>query len=219
MCDGDRDCSDGSDENSKRCGTAPPDPPKTSGHQNRKPPPKTVKDSNGNDIDLENFVCPHNLFTCHNKECVLSNSKCDGTKHCSDGSDEWDCGNDEEEEEEEEERLCPIEFWECDSQECIPHKNRCDGSRHCHDGSDERDCSKAERIEAKRLHKISREATEEEESECPEGMFRCNNGACVPEERRCDGKKQCYDGSDEWACIKNDKLKPKKFKRGKNDEL
>ena len=34
---------------------------------------------------------------------------------------------------------------------------------------------------------------------CPEGLHRCDDGTCV-EARRCDGVRQCRDGSDENNC-------------------
>lgn len=37
-------------------------------------------------------------------------------------------------------------------------------------------------------------------SECPAGMFRCNDGLCLDNKRRCDGRPQCSDGSDEINC-------------------
>ena len=29
-------------------------------------------------ISTEEFICPHNLFTCKNKECILSKFRCNG---------------------------------------------------------------------------------------------------------------------------------------------
>ena len=63
----------------------------------QKPPPKRRARSEYKSYPPgevpDDFVCPHNLFTCNNKECVNSSSRCDGSKHCSDGSDEWNCGS------------------------------------------------------------------------------------------------------------------------------
>ena len=32
---------------------------------------------------------------------------------------------------------------------------------------------------------------------CPEGLFRCDNGNCIDPNYKCNGKKDCKDGSDE----------------------
>lgn len=36
--------------------------------------------------------------------------------------------------------------------------------------------------------------------ECPAGMMRCNNEACVEERQACDGTDDCGDGTDELNC-------------------
>ena len=33
-------------------------------------------------------------------------------------------------------------------------------------------------------------------------MFGCQNHQCVPLEKRCNGIKDCYDGTDEYRCGK-----------------
>ena len=36
---------------------------------------------------------------------------------------------------------------------------------------------------------------------CPyDGDFRCSNGGCVRSYEVCDGKRDCYDGTDEQNC-------------------
>lgn len=35
---------------------------------------------------------------------------------------------------------------------------------------------------------------------CAADSFKCNNGKCVPDARKCDGKDDCGDGSDEGSC-------------------
>lgn len=37
-------------------------------------------------------LCRDNELACNNHECVHRTLWCDGRKHCSDSSDEWDCG-------------------------------------------------------------------------------------------------------------------------------
>lgn len=38
------------------------------------------------------------------------------------------------------------------------------------------------------------------DSECLAEEWRCNNGACIPLSKRCDGHSNCYDSSDEHDC-------------------
>lgn len=35
---------------------------------------------------------------------------------------------------------------------------------------------------------------------CAADSFKCNNGKCIPDTRKCDGKDDCGDGSDEGSC-------------------
>jgi len=35
---------------------------------------------------------------------------------------------------------------------------------------------------------------------CSRGEFRCEDGQCIPEEKRCDTRTDCRDGSDELDC-------------------
>ena len=38
---------------------------------------------------------------------------------------------------------------------------------------------------------------------CQSGAFRCSNGQCVRSSDRCDGIRDCSDGSDETGCSSN----------------
>lgn len=35
---------------------------------------------------------------------------------------------------------------------------------------------------------------------CAADSFKCNNGKCIPNAQKCDGKDDCGDGSDEGSC-------------------
>ncbi|XP_077517817.1 uncharacterized protein LOC144128350 isoform X3 [Amblyomma americanum] len=39
-----------------------------------------------------------------------------------------------------------------------------------------------------------------DDSECLHDEWRCSNGLCIPEQRRCDGHFNCYDMTDEYNC-------------------
>lgn len=38
--------------------------------------------------------------------------------------------------------------------------------------------------------------------------FKCNYGACISKQRKCDGSQHCADGSDEAGCGSNGDRKP-----------
>lgn len=39
---------------------------------------------------------------------------------------------------------------------------------------------------------------------CAADSFKCNNGKCIPNTQKCDGKDNCGDGSDEGSCSKGE---------------
>ncbi|XP_053401382.1 uncharacterized protein LOC123549404 isoform X2 [Mercenaria mercenaria] len=70
---------------------------------------------------------------------------------------------------------CRADQYQCADGQCIPSSYLCDIYYvDCDDGSDEKGC------------------------DCPD--FRCNNGDCISDESKCDGKFDCTDRSDEKGC-------------------
>lgn len=45
------------------------------------------------EVEAEDYEdrCSDDQFTCKNSDCISVDQRCDGTRHCSDGSDELNC--------------------------------------------------------------------------------------------------------------------------------
>merc|ERR1719171_381607 len=100
--------------------------------------------------------------------------------------------------------------WRCAGGWCIPAENRCNGWMNCGDASDEKDCPAGTPKPKKHVKKNAKSA------KCSKPWFeggmalakgsgnddtwRCKGGWCVPAEHRCNGVKNCGDGSDEQGC-------------------
>ncbi|CAL9699132.1 unnamed protein product [Knipowitschia caucasica] len=79
-------------------------------------------------------ACNSGQFQCNNGQCINSEWRCDGTKDCTDDSDELNCPP----------PACTSQEFKCvTSGECISIGFVCDGEVDCSDGSDEqRTCGK-----------------------------------------------------------------------------
>ncbi|XP_055911049.1 basement membrane-specific heparan sulfate proteoglycan core protein isoform X7 [Eupeodes corollae] len=133
----------------------------------------TVEPYNPN-ADRPPTACHENQATCMNGECIDKNQICDGTPHCSDGSDEHSCSRD---------RRCHPNQFLCKNTKCIDRIWRCDGENDCGDNSDEDSCD-----------------AEPTGSSCRYDEFQCRSGHCIPKSFHCDDTNDCKDASDEIGC-------------------
>ncbi|KAM7393281.1 hypothetical protein PAMA_008096 [Pampus argenteus] len=174
QCDGDEDCTDGSDENScvkKTCaevdfvcrnGQCVP----KRWHCDGEP---DCEDGSDESVEICHMrTCRVNEFSCGagSTQCIPVFWKCDGEKDCDNGEDEVNCSN----------ITCAPNEFTCASGRCISSNFVCNGEDDCGDGSDEVECAP---------------------SSCGPSQFQCGNSSCIPANWVCDDDVDCHDQSDE----------------------
>ncbi|XP_026107646.1 low-density lipoprotein receptor-related protein 1B-like, partial [Carassius auratus] len=224
-CDGDYDCSDGSDEDLHLCSNriCPADQFKCL--SNRCIPKRWLCDGTddcGSNEDESNRTCSAQTcqpgqFPCENGRCIQEDWRCDRDDDCGDQSDESSSCDFP---------TCePLTQFGCTNGKCISVKWHCDSEDDCGDSSDEVGCVRACSVAQFQCTSgkcipehwmcdgdndcgdLSDENTTcsrtalSNINDCSEKEFHCRgDGNCIPEIWRCDGDKDCEDGSDEFAC-------------------
>lgn len=219
VCDGRKDCVDGSDES-----TAVDGPCNCAqfGERGFECEPNACIDKsrvcdgikncpNGHDESRCNLgkTCSADRFQCHDSlECIPTSWVCDRNPDCADRSDESGCSE------------C-AQFL-CTNGNCIPTDELCNGVNNCGDNSDEMQCQLECRTgehycspkcisDAQICDSIVDCIDASDEENCPrngttvmtcaENEFHCNDGLeCVTVAVRCDGFNDCLDRSDEFNC-------------------
>ncbi|KAM7369179.1 hypothetical protein PAMP_013472 [Pampus punctatissimus] len=216
VCDGEKDCQDGSDE--EGCAAQCKSDEFQCYHGNRCIPQTQVCDGQNDCQDRSDEMnCASLSEGCHkhcdnNTRCIPETFLCDGERDCADGSDEEKCGL----------MLCAINQYRCASGQCVSEALRCDGYADCSDHSDEVDCTRPPRCPAQLKCLHSHECLQKEwlcdgEDDCKDGsdekycnmtpakcmeyQWQCGDSSqCISLLWRCDGKKDCHNGMDEDKC-------------------
>ncbi|RWS24580.1 G-protein coupled receptor GRL101-like protein, partial [Leptotrombidium deliense] len=145
-----------------------------------------------------NYTCGANRFKCRNGQCIPFKWVCDWRPDCIDGSDEANCGNNNNiiidflVSIKREQFVCFIEIRDCKNDEfrckngqCIPYRFKClmtNNSREgCVDNSHLQDCGVWK---------------------CDGNQIKCAESYCVDEQLKCDGKIDCFTSwTDEEGCF------------------
>ncbi|CAF0958417.1 unnamed protein product, partial [Brachionus calyciflorus] len=185
LCDGQRNCPAGDDENPDKCPVCHP----TGDFKcsNNKCIMLSLRcnsvDDCGDNSDespelcnsLPRRECTESEFKCANGRCIRGSWRCDHENDCGDNSDELNCAS----------RQCHADQWQCKSGHCIPANQHCNGVRNCLDFSDETSCP----------------PKYPDGRYCNDFQFTCNNTFCVKSQYMCDGDNDCGDSSDELLSL------------------
>lgn len=133
-------------------------------------------------------------FQCGNGRCIPNRWKCDRENDCGDWSDEKVCGDSQAlPSPTPQPSTCLPDYFRCSSGSCVMDSWVCDGYRDCADGSDEEACPSPPNVTAA--------STPTHTGRCDRFEFECHQPKkCIPNWRRCDGRRDCRDGQDEANC-------------------
>uniref|UniRef100_A0A668ATG4 Si:dkey-88l16.3 n=1 Tax=Myripristis murdjan TaxID=586833 RepID=A0A668ATG4_9TELE len=204
VCDGERDCRDGSDEEdcALECSEGTVFVSSDTAWHNWPVLNFCLGGNHCSSVFIMSITASNHTgqFQCsHGQKCIDQVQVCDGTPHCQDRSDELDCMTQTE--------GC---VHQCDNRSrCLPATFLCDGEQDCSDGSDEANCEDKEATQNKKHSEETSDgstpaapvSSRPAPIKCSLGSIPCkDNTECVLYSHVCDGEPDCKDGSDEREC-------------------
>ncbi|CAD6995692.1 unnamed protein product [Ceratitis capitata] len=143
------------------------------------------------DVDAANCSQTNDVWKCDSGACIKIDQLCDGTKHCRDGSDEKkkSCKD----------MKCSSLSFRCKYGACISVLQVCDGVPDCTDSSDEDINYCRQRRDNLPDYEVDDETSR---MNCVGwGQMKCWSGQCVNIKDKCNGIRDCADGSDETEVL------------------
>ncbi|XP_063836880.1 modular serine protease-like [Ostrinia nubilalis] len=171
-CDGTDDCQDGSDES--KCDSVN----------------ESTLESNSVSLWSDNqSPCGKNEWQCKNGLCINIKGKCDGIRDCPDASDETVelCSGNQ----------CPPNAYRCYYGACVDRSALCSGVKDCADDDEAstRCNNKTQAFSTRDKREVFRRW--KRQAGCSKNQWQCRDGTCIAFYGKCDGIRDCPDGSDE----------------------
>ncbi|XP_069938272.1 basement membrane-specific heparan sulfate proteoglycan core protein isoform X44 [Cherax quadricarinatus] len=159
--------------------------------------------------------CGPGQWKCPSGRCV---AHCDGVNECLDASDEYNCPRPIPRQSPDQDGCRGDDQFTCEDNSVICEVQRCDGKQDCPNGDDEEGCGcEASEIvcdggtrcisQSQVCNGVWDCSDQSDEHNCPPppapcrtDQFRCDNGQCIDNFRRCDTAIDCPFGEDEADC-------------------